>query len=124
MTERQPPAFAGEGSGEARDVVLIVDAIDAHRPSPAGGSPGTGEGSSRLRSEGSGIVSPTVDQNILDLAGVAGAVEFDGDLADAGLGQRREQDVLVAGADVAGWCGGGRLDRVGHGALPGLVLVG
>jgi len=62
MTERQPPAFAGEGSGEARDVVLIVDAIDAHRPSPPGGSPGTGEGSSRLRSEGSGIVSPTVFQ--------------------------------------------------------------
>ena len=57
-------------------------------------------------------------RDFIDLAGIAAAVVFDGNVVNAGFGERGEDDGLVAGADVVDGCGGQGFGRVIHGESP------
>jgi hypothetical protein len=91
-----------------------------------GGLPGTGEANCTLRVRrhrdplvaGAPHLIGAPGLDIVDLAGIAVAVEIDGELADAGFGENVKDQVLVVGAGVFGGCAGLDFGRVGHGCLP------
>jgi hypothetical protein len=112
-----PPA------GVSDFVIVVSEGLDGVLQGRLDGGitrPGRGELQFGLGGQRDCFAGGIPGKDVLDLAAIAGAVEFERDFGDAGIGEGREDDRLVAGADV-GW--GRCFGRVIHGGAPGSFRI-